>query len=175
MLDIFFLQPSFLVFLGPRFISSIFVINSFLFLRALILRFFFTVLLSSAYSIFSVVLLLSLFLSIFLRVSSSSISLSSAFCSFLSLWRSSHTSLAASRIVLFNVSIDDGSSFSASNRLCNDSWNIVVAFSRPLISILNACCRLILFSLSSLLFIFTFPLTILWSLPMSTWVMTSVL
>ena len=115
MLIIIYLFLCLLVCLGPFLVSNVSSINSFLFLRALILCFFFTNLLSSAYSTLSFCVLFVFCRNSFLFLSRFSMSVSSIlflivdFCVLFCM-----VSIDSLRIV-FILSIDGSSSFKVSN------------------------------------------------------------
>ena len=129
-----------LICLGPFLASSVSSINSFLFLRALVLRFFFTNLLSSAYSTLSfsgfflfVCFLFFLFgLNSFLFLSKLSISVSSILFSVVDfcVWFCM-VSIASLRTV-FIFSIDGSSSFRVSNLFFSSILKGVTNFSNTL-------------------------------------------
>ena len=75
--------------------------------------------------------------------------------------------------VLFKFFIVGSSSFKASFKKKNLILKGTTNISNTLRSDLNVFCLWIFFSLINFLFIFTLALTVLWSLPISTLVMTS--
>ena len=121
-----------LICLGPFLASSVSSINSFLFLRALVLRFFFTNLLSSAYSTLSFSVLFVFCLNSFLFLSKFSISVSSILFSVVDfcVWFCM-VSIASLRTV-FIFSIDGSSSFRVSNLFFSSILKGVTNFSNTL-------------------------------------------
>ena len=156
--------------LGPFLASYVSCIKSFLFLLALVLRFFFTNLSSSAYSPLSFNVLFTFCHNSFFFLSKVSVSVSSALFLIVEYWGISFcvVSIGSFRI-LFIFSIVAYSSFKASNLFLNSNLKEVTDLSKNLRSNLSGFCFWIFFSLNNFLFISALALTPLWSLPIFTW------
>ena len=134
------------------FCFKILVTNSFLFLLALVLFFFLTVLFSLMYSILSDPVLWSFFRSWFLLCSSRSISSSSADIYFSVSVVFSVISATLFKIASFKYWIDGDSFLRASNLFSSSSWTIVAIFFTCFTSILSGLLFFIRFHLISFLF-----------------------
>ena len=151
--------------LGPFLASNVSCISFFLFLRALVLRFFFTnfflvLHIQSCLLVFRLcfVVLLSFFL---FKLSVSILFLIVGFCILFCM-----VFIDSLRIV-FMFSIDGSSSLRVSNLFSYSILKGVANFSNTLRSNLSGFCFWIFFSLISFVFISTLALAILWSLPIS--------
>ena len=160
-----------LICLGSFLASNVSCINSFLFLGALVLRFFFSSLLSSAYSTLSFGVLFVFCRNSFLLLSKLSVSVSSMLFLIVNFWVLFCMVPIDSLRILFIFSIN-GSGY----QICFFLSSVlkgVANFSSTRRSNLSGFCFWIFFSLINFLFISSLALTILWSLPISTLVMTS--
>ena len=163
--------------LGPFLAPNVSRINSFLFLRTLVLRFFFTNLLSSAYSTLSFGVLLVFCLNSFLFLSKFSISVSSILfliVDFCVLFRM--VSIDSLRIVF--IFFVDGSSSFRECQICFlvqfwREWLIFLTLWGLICLFVCLFCFVFFISLINFLLISTFALSIRWSVPISTLVMTS--